>query len=197
MQPDDILDYWIGPRDASPDAIKVFSAKWYRGGDTVDSEIRERFGKALEQGLLGLLLPWGETARGAAAHVILLDQFARHAFRDTAKAFSGDALARAIAVRAVERGLHLEMTTPERVFLYHPFEHSEDPGDQDLSVALFEELAETVPDEWTEFVNGFTGYARAHREVIARFGRFPHRNALLDRETTSEEQEYLDAGGGF
>lgn len=197
MEPNDICEFWLGPRDIDPVRIKEFSAKWYSGGEAIDAEIRDRFGKTIEQGLLGLLLEWGESADGAAAHVILLDQFTRHAFRDTAKAFSGDALARALAMRAVESDLHLDMTIPQRVFLYHPFEHSEDAGDQDLSVALFEALVEEVPADWREFVSGFLGYARAHRDVIGRFGRFPHRNAVLERESTPEERAYLDAGGGF
>ena len=197
MEPNEICEFWLGPRDIHAGSINEFSAKWYRGGAAIDEEIRTRFGKAIEQGLLGLLLEWAESADGAAAHVILLDQFTRHAFRDTAKAFSGDALARAIAMRAVDSGLHLDMTVPQRVFLYHPFEHSEDAGDQDLSVALFETLAEEVPAEWREFVEGFLGYARGHRDVISRFGRFPHRNAVLERDSTAAEQEYLDAGGGF
>ena len=197
MQPSEVRDFWLGPRETDPESIKACSAKWYGGGEAIDEEIRDRFGKVLEQGLLGLLLPWGDSPEGACAHVILLDQFTRHAFRDSAKAFSGDALARAIAMRSVESGLHLDMTVPERVFLYHPFEHSEDPNDQDLSVSLFEDLAANGPADWREFVEGFAGYARAHRAVLNRFGRFPHRNAVLDRVSTPEEQAYLDAGGGF
>ncbi len=155
------------------------------------------FGKAIERARAGALSGWQETAEGALALMILLDQFTRNAYRDTAAAFSGDALAREVAARALDKGFDRALPIPGRLLLYHPFEHSEDPADQQRSVALFAGLAAQSPSEWREYIESFLRYARAHQEVIDRFGRFPHRNVALGRESTPAEREWLAAGGGF
>lgn len=195
--PNDVIDYWFGPAPKHPDDLKPYSARWYRVDADVDGDIAKRFGQAVEQARSGELLYWGEEASGALALVLLLDQFGRNIYRDSDLAFLGDSLARAIAVRALDRGLDEQLSVPERAFLYHPFEHSEDLADQARSVALFERLVEEAAPDWRDFAASFVGYATAHRRVIERFGRFPHRNAALGRESSAEEREYLEAGGGF
>ena len=193
----DVIDYWLGPAPKHPDDLKPHSARWYRVDAAVDAQIAERFGLAVEQARSGELLHWGEEAKGALALVLLLDQFGRNIYRDSDLAFVGDSLARAIAVRALDQGFDRQLTVPERAFLYHPFEHSEDLVDQARSVALFERLVAEAEPHWRDFATSFVGYATAHRRVIERFGRFPHRNAALGRESSAEEREYLEAGGGF
>ena len=140
--PNDVIDYWFGPAPKRPDDLKPYSSRWYRVDADVDAEIAKRFGQAVEQARSGALLHWGEEARGALGLVLLLDQFGRNIYRDSDLAFLGDSLARAIAVRALDRGLDQQLSVPERAFLYHPFEHSEDLADQARSVALFERLVE-------------------------------------------------------
>lgn len=195
--PQDIIDYWIGDAAFDPTATKGLNKIWYGADPEIDAEITSRFGETLKSIEFGRLLEWGEDASGALALVIVLDQFTRNIYRGKREAFAQDALARAIAVRAIDRGLERTLSIPGRVFLYHPFEHSESVADQDRSVALFAALVDEVPDEWKEFVSGFTGYAHRHRDLIVQFGRFPHRNEVLGRESTDEEKAYLENGSRF
>ena len=189
--------FWLGPSPKDLDAAKTASGRWYATDDQLDQDIRRKFGAAMEQARLGALSDWQETAEGALALVILLDQFTRNAYRGTAAAFSGDAMARKVASLALDRGFDRELPIPGRLLLYHPFEHSEDRRDQQRSVDLFAALAVASPCDWREYIDSFLRYARAHLEVIDRFGRFPHRNAALGRESTAAEQEWLETHGGF
>ena len=197
MTPTEVLEFWLGPAPDDPESIAKESKRWYITDDGFDAEIRARFGAAIEQAQRGSFGDWAETPEGALALVILLDQFPRNAYRGTADAFAGDPVALAVAGNAVERGFDRRLACSGRAFLYHPFEHSEDPEDQERSVVLFETLAAEAPPSWREFAADFVPYAHAHRDVIARFGRFPHRNAILGRVDTPEERAYLDGGGGF
>lgn len=197
MTPTQVVEFWLDPAPDDYESVTRASKRWYLTDDAFDAEIRDRFGAAIERGRRGLLADWPETPEGALGLVILLDQFSRNAYRGTADAFRGDPVALAVAGRAVERGLDRELACPGRAFLYHPFEHSEDPEDQERSVMLFEALAAEAPPAWRKFAADFVPYAHAHRDVIARFGRFPHRNAILGRVNTAEERAYLDRGGGF
>ncbi len=192
-----IVAFWLGPSPRDCRAAKMASRRWYAADDQLDRDVRRMFGKAIERARAGALSGWQETAEGALALMILLDQFTRNAYRDTAAAFSGDALAREVAARALDKGFDRALPIPGRLLLYHPFEHSEDPADQQRSVALFAGLAAQSPSEWREYIESFLRYARAHQEVIDRFGRFPHRNVALGRESTPAEREWLAAGGGF
>ena len=197
MTPMQVVEFWLGPAPDDFESVALASKRWYITDDGFDAEIRDCFGAAIEQAQRGFFADWAETPEGALALVILLDQFPRNAYRGTADAFAGDPVALAVAGRAVDRGVDRELACPGRAFLYHPFEHSEHPEDQERSVVLFETLAAAAPREWREFAAGFVPYAHAHRDVIARFGRFPHRNAILGRANTAEEQAHLDRGGGF
>lgn len=177
---DEVLAFWI---NAGP-------AKWFAKDETFDQEIRDRFEAVHMTGSRGELNHWADTPAGALALVVLLDQFPRNMYRGSAHAFATDPLARAIARRAVDRGDHLQVEAAVRFFLFMPFEHAEDMADQDLAVTLFKELQAATGEP------GNLYWAEQHRDIIARFGRFPHRNACLGRESTAEELKFL-ADGGF
>lgn len=197
MTPTQVVEFWLGSAPDDPESVARASKRWYLADDGFDAEIRDRFGAAIEGARRGVFADWAETSEGALGLVILLDQFSRNAYRGTADAFRGDLIALAVAGRAIERDFDRELPCPGRAFLYHPFEHSEDAEDQERSVVLFETLAAEAPPPWREFAADFVPYAHAHRDVIARFGRFPHRNPMLGRVNTPEERVYLDRGGGF
>ncbi|MDZ7748591.1 MAG: DUF924 family protein [Halofilum sp. (in: g-proteobacteria)] len=187
-----ILDYWFGELDAAGLPEPAVEQRWFTRDDTVDAEIRARFEADLRSAAAGRLRRWEAEARGALALVLLFDQFPRNMYRDTPRAFLFDEHARAVARRALEAG-HAEALRPiQRVFLYMPFEHAEDPALQEESVQRFGALVEAVPEAQREHFRAYLAHAEQHRDVIARFGRFPHRNALLGRESTAEEQAYLD-----
>jgi len=191
---DAVLDCWIGPAGNDPAAAKQRGELWYLSSPEADEALRDKFGEALSQAEQGKLDGWQETPEGSLALVILLDQFSRNLYRGTAKAFANDPRAVGIAEQAIAREQHLDMSLIGRAFLYHPFEHSESLAHQERSVLLFRELAETAPAEWQERLTPFLEYAEEHCDVIRRFGRFPHRNKVLSRTNTAEEQAYLDGG---
>ena len=195
----EILDFWFVPAPGEPtgtgnatvDGVAVRNV-WFRKDDAFDAEIRRRFGVALAAGLAGAYGEWCDEPRGSLARVVLLDQFTRNAFRGTPRSFAGDARALATARDAVEQGDDRALAPQERWFLYMPFEHSEALADQDRAVELFEALAaKTGLDEPLP-------WAIRHRDVIRRFGRFPHRNAILDRASTADEIAFLrEPGSSF
>lgn len=160
---------------------------WFVKNAAFDAGIRDRFLPVYEDAVAGRIAHWAKEPRGALARVIVLDQFPRNMFRGTARAFATDPDARAIARRILERGWDKGMTQAERLFAYLPFEHSESLEDQDLSCELMKDFdAEQLR------------YAIRHREIIERFGRFPHRNAILGRQSTPAEIEFLkQPGSGF
>jgi uncharacterized protein (DUF924 family) len=172
--PETILTFW---REAGPD-------KWFTRDDAFDADIREKFLATYQAAAAGQLSAWEASAEGALALVIVLDQFPRNMFRGLARCYAADALARQVANRALKRGYDQDVPAGERRFLFLPFMHSEDMADQRRCVALYREAGD---DDLK--------YAERHADIIRRFGRFPHRNALLGRTTTPEEQAYLDAGG--
>jgi uncharacterized protein (DUF924 family) len=172
--PADVLAFW---REAGPD-------KWFTRDDAFDAEIREKFLATYEAAASGKLADWEGTADGALALLVVLDQFPRNLFRGQAQCFATDQAARAVANRALKRGYDLDVPGDLRGFFFLPFMHSEDIADQDRCVALYRDAG----DENLK-------YALEHQEIIRRFGRFPHRNAILGRTMTAEEQAYLDAGG--
>jgi len=168
---------------------------WFQKNDAFDGEIRDRFGALIRPAREGTFDNWAETPEGTLALLILLDQFPRNVFRGSGEAFASDAHARAIArVAVLEKRFDLKLGAFEKPFLYLPFEHSEAPADQDLSVALFEGLRDVA---YHARANGAIDYAWRHRVVIQDFGRFPHRNAALGRVSSPAEQAWLDARGGF
>jgi uncharacterized protein (DUF924 family) len=184
----EILDFWFGaPGDPGRGG---FRGLWFERSDAFDAEIRRRFLADVEDAASGARDAWAATPAGALALLILLDQFPRNLFRGDPRAFATDARARAIAAAALEAGHDRALGPVERVFLCLPFEHSEDLADQDRSVALFEAIPEG--GGYTAEVRAMAiRAARSHREIVARFGRFPHRNAALGRATTEEEAAFL------
>ena len=174
--PQTVVAFW---REAGPD-------KWFEKNDAFDREIRERFLATHEAAAQSKLSDWETTAEGALALLILLDQFPRNMFRGSARAFATDPLARAVTTRAIDKGFDRVVPDNMRNFFYLPFEHSETLADQERGVALCRAAGNEDDLKW----------AQIHADIIRKFGRFPHRNAVLGRKTTAEEQAFLD-GGGF
>lgn len=177
MQASEVLRFW---REAG-------MGKWFGGGADFDAECRARCGEAHHAAARRELDDWLASADGALALVLLLDQIPRNLYRGSGHAFATDPLALAFARRALDAGFDAQVEPALRFFFYLPLEHSEALADQDRAVDLFTALGDA----------DLLGYAQAHREVIARFGRFPHRNAALGRLSTPDEQAWLEAGGGF
>jgi uncharacterized protein (DUF924 family) len=179
----DILEFWFGPR---PHATRE---EWFRKDPAFDATINRRFGDTLEAALGGVYRDWHGNPLGALARVVLLDQFTRNVYRDTPRAFAGDPEALATAISVVDAGLDRGLDRYERGFLYMPFEHSEDPAMHQRSIALFtrlkDEIGDAAPLEWAE----------KHAAIIRRFGRYPHRNAILGRASTADEIAFLQEPG--
>lgn len=189
--PAEILAFWFGqPGETGHGQPR---AEWFRKDADFDAAIRARFLESVEAALAGQLADWANDRDGLLALLILLDQFPRNLFRGEAKAFAGDAQALALAKAAVDKGWDKDLNAFEKLFVYLPFEHSESLADQERSMALFGALAAEHPGN-----DGFLDYARRHQEIIARFGRFPHRNAALSRASTPEETSFIaQPGSGF
>ncbi len=175
VTPSDIVSFW---REAGPKA-------WFRKDEAFDAEIRRRFLGIHEAAAEGLLTDWESSAESALALLILLDQFPLNMFRGTARMFASDPLARAIAAGAIVRGFDAAVAREMRGFFYLPFMHSEALEDQMRSVAFYKAIDDADGLKWAD----------EHADIIRRFGRFPHRNAVLGRATTPEEKAFLDAGG--
>lgn len=184
--PRDVLDFWF----SAPDSSEYGAARemWFRKSDATDATIRARFGADVEAALAGERRDWANGPRDTLAVVLLLDQFTRNIFRDTARAFAGDAQALQLAREVVDRGADRLLVPVERWFVYLPFEHSESLSMQEESLRLYRKLAaEGHPDA--------LAWAQKHYDVIARFGRFPHRNQLLGRDSSAEELAFLAQPG--
>ncbi|MEZ4380175.1 MAG: DUF924 family protein [Nannocystaceae bacterium] len=175
--PRDVLDFWFSDR---------VSAKWWVKDPDFDAEVAARLGELHRQAAAGALDDWAATAEGALARVLLLDQVPRNIYRDTPAAFASDAQARRATEAALDAGHDAALPEPsQRLFLYLPLEHSESLADQERCVALMAALGNAM---WHD-------YAVRHRDIVARFGRFPHRNAILGRESTAEELAFLEQPG--
>lgn len=190
-EPAEVLEFWFGsPELADTEAV---TSRWFRKDPAFDGEIRERFGPLMERALAGDLQDWAWQPGPALARILLLDQFTRNAFRDTPRAFAGDALALKAAGQMVMQAQDQSLPPLRRVFVYLPFEHAESLPAQEESMRLFTRLAQEAPG-----LDGYLDYARRHHEIVRRFGRFPHRNAVLGRPSTDEEIAFLrEPGSGF
>jgi len=191
IDPASVLDFWFG-QPTDPEYGKDRKA-WFAKDEAFDAEVRSSLGTTIEQGLRGELDAWAADGRPALARIVLLDQLTRNAFRDTPRAFAGDALALAAASRMVGERSDEALPTFMRAFVYRPFEHAEGLAMQDEAVRLFTRLVAEDPAAGPNL-----DYAHRHRAVIERFGRFPHRNVILGRQSTAEEIEFLKLpGSGF
>jgi uncharacterized protein (DUF924 family) len=189
MKAQDVLDFWFGA-PGSETAGKT-RREWFIKNDAFDEQIRQRFGATISQAVAGGLREWDEEGpQGTLARILVLDQITRNAHRNTPGAFEGDALALAAARQLADSGAHKELPPLQRAFAYMPFEHAEDAHMQARAVELFTELAAEHPG-----FDDMLDYAHRHRGVIARFGRFPHRNGILGRASTPEEIEFLRQPG--
>jgi uncharacterized protein (DUF924 family) len=195
---DEVLSFWFGQDDATPEDAAATMRRWFVRDEAFDGEIRERFGTLVDAAIAGELAPeWSATPQARLAQILLIDQFTRNIHRGSARAFAGDARAQRLALEGIERGDDQKLRPLQRVFAYLPLEHAEDAALQAQSVALFEALADAAPTGGRDIFDNYADYARRHRDVIVRYGRFPHRNAALGRASTPDEQAWLDAGGGF
>jgi uncharacterized protein (DUF924 family) len=193
--PESVLDFWFGPPGRATEVAGRQSKLWFGKSPANDRAVAERFVPTLVAATAGELDHWAHTPRGRLALVIVLDQFPHHIHRDRPQAFATDPQALAQSLAALEAGEGEQLAPIERVFLYLPLEHAESLTIQERSVSLFEKLAhEAATDEHALFDN-FLDYARQHRDVVARFSRFPHRNAILGRPSTPEEVEFLTLPG--
>ena len=191
----DIVAFWLGDGRDSPDRALARRGWWYEGGPVVDEEIRVRFGDLVPRACARELTGWRNTPDGALALVLLLDQFTRNLYRGTVGAYAGDPFAFEVVTHAIDQGLDRALHPVAQVWLYHPFHHSEDVAEQDRGLGLLRALRQHADPAWHAYVErSIEGWTR-HRDTVARFGRFPHRNAVLGRGSTTEELAHLAADG--
>ena len=192
--PDDVLEFWLGPEPQRDEPAAEVRTRWWKKDDAFDREIGATFEDAISAAGAGDLEAWLQHPRGRVAVVILLDQLTRNVFRGSGRMYDHDERAVATAVAGIDAGEDSQLRVAERYFLYMPLVHVENLALQNRSVALFEALA-ARGGEWCASA---ARYARSHRDIVARFGRFPHRNALLARPSTNEERDFLrEPGSSF
>jgi uncharacterized protein (DUF924 family) len=192
----DILEFWFGhlpnpaffPRDKLP--------IWFTATPEIDRQIRENFSQDVANAMRGDYNNWRDTPKGRLALILLLDQFPRHIYRQSPQSFMFDRMARAIVLEGMQKEDDKHLYPIERAFFYLPLEHAEDPDLQDLSVAAYQQLLAESPPPIKPQIQSFLQYAILHQQQIERFGRFPHRNEVLGRESTSEEAVFLNELGG-
>jgi len=191
----DILHFWFG--DDSDDAVVAGKqqALWWSKNPQTDALIRTRFEPLVLAAAAGELDTWRATPESLLALILLTDQFPRNIYRDTPDAFRFDPLARKLCLEALDTGADQQLRPIQRIFAYLPLEHSENLAHQQRCVELTTALAKQVPEAWRKSFESFAGFAEKHRVIIERFGRFPHRNAILDRPSTDEELEFLQQPG--
>ena len=198
MTIDTFLDFWFG---TDPDDAVVAQAQaslWWSKNKLTDDEIRSRFEDRVRAAAQGELDPWAATARGRLALILLLDQLPRNIYRETAQAFRHDGKALALSLEGLDLGKDRQLRPIQRVFFYLPLEHSECLAHQERSLACFSDLVATVPAEQKSIFEEYLNFAVRHRDIIARFGRFPHRNKILGRASTAEESAFLaEPGSSF
>ena len=197
MKPDAVLDYWFGDGLATGWPTRPMGDLWFGGGAAIDDVIRARFGSLVETAVDGGLSDWEPPLLHRLALVILLDQFTRNVFRGRARAFAGDPRALALASRTLAQGEDAALPLIGRVFMAMPLMHAEDLGSQNGCVRHFENLLATTDAAHAGHLQQNLASAREHRDIIAAYGRFPHRNAVLGRTSTAAEVAYLQTGKRF
>jgi uncharacterized protein (DUF924 family) len=192
-----ILDFWFGSPLLQdwPDSDR--NSLWFGGGEVLDARIRTNFGALLEQALVRGLREWEQPVQARLALILLLDQFSRNVYRGTAQAFAGDGRAQQLVVESLDQGDDRRLPTVGRVFLYMPLMHAEDLSLQEICVNRFRALHEASTGPVQTALEGNLRAAIEHRDIVARFGRFPHRNAALGRTDTAQEKAFLHQGPRF
>jgi len=195
---EEVLTFWFGENPDDAVVARAQAPLWWSKNSETDNSMRRRFEDQVRAAARGERDRWAATPRGRLALILLLDQFPRNIYRDTARAFACDPRALALSLEGLDRGADRELRPIERVFFYLPLEHSESPAHQEQSVHCFSHLVASVPTEQKSVFDEYLSYAVRHRDIIARFGRFPHRNAILGRESTPEELAFLaEPGSSF
>ena len=187
--------FWFADSLDGAEELSVQKSNWFKGPPSFDNKIRARFGTLPTSAVHGELEHWHHDRISTLCLILVLDQFPRNLYRGLARAFEFDALGLKTALSALDRGFHCELHPVEAVFMYLPLEHAESPKLQDRSVALFESLNDRAPAGTEDYFRSAAESAQLHRDIILRFGRFPHRNLALGRRSTVEEQHFLDSGG--
>ncbi|PTR26882.1 DUF924 family protein [Pseudomonas sp. GV085] len=190
-----LLDWWFGSSESAREVAAQKRKLWFGKRDSQDLEARERFGDWTEQALAGGLTEWMQHPEGWLALVLLLDQIPRMIFRDIPKAFAGDLRAQKLVAQGIAADYDRQLQPIQRVFIYLVFEHSEDLAVQNEGVSRYIELVAQQPEIDRALFSDYLDYAERHQRVIAQFGRFPHRNAVLGRESTAKELEFLSKPG--
>ena len=188
---DKVLDFWFKERSLSAPQIDARMDTWFGEDSVFDHEIEQNFSEDIELASAGKLLHWAENARGRLALILLLDQFRRNVYRNTADAFKLDKLALKLCVEGAMIKHDAELAPIERVFFYMPLQHAESRKVQAKSVNVYNRLAQAVSPTLRETFETIAQFAELHRDIVEQFGRFPHRNRLLGRDNTPEEAEYL------
>jgi uncharacterized protein (DUF924 family) len=191
MRADDVLAYWLGVPATNADELKLQMRRWYQGGEEMDRAIAADFTHDTEQALAGALDGWAADPHGRVALILLLDQFARSLYRDTPKAYAGDPAAQRLCVEALDRGLEANLAIAERNFLIMPLLHAEELALQERGISEMDRFVAAAPPALQPIYAMGIEQSRKYRDVIARFGRFPHRNAVLGRTSTPEELDFL------
>jgi len=195
---DTVVEFWFGREFADLDDATIAgrqSGLWWAKNESTDTDMRQRFEPLVQAAGTGKLDAWQSSPEGWLALILLVDQFPRNIYRDTPGMYRFDERARALCVEGIEAGIDTRLELIQRVFFYLPLEHSESAGDQAWCVDLMRGLAREAPQDQQNVFEDFVGYAEAHKKVIDRFGRFPHRNAILGRDSSPGEIEFLDQPG--
>ncbi|MFQ5938075.1 MAG: DUF924 family protein [Acidiferrobacterales bacterium] len=187
----EILSFWFGDLDDNGLPREDRNTLWFRADRTTDELIRKRFGRTLEEAAGGEIDHWAQLSLGRLALIVLCDQFSRNIYRGTPRAFAQDGPALSLCLEGIDTGHDQTLRAIERVFFYMPLQHSEDLGQQERCTRLHERLLEEAPASAADRLRGFLRHAIQHRDIIRRFGRFPHRNRILGRRSTPQELEYL------
>lgn len=195
VDPSDVLKFWFGELEGPESYPEKKALKWFNGGRTFDEEIAERFGGVLERAIRGGLRDWEDSPRDRLALIVVLDQFSRNLYRGTPMAFAQDERAIALTRDAIAKGWDGELLPVERVFLYMPLMHAESAEAQAESVAVFRRLVEEAPPSVRMAFDVNLDFAEQHKAIIDRFGRYPHRNEILGRESTPAEIAFLKEPG--
>lgn len=190
-----VLAFWFGEAADAAETARRQQTLWWGKDAALDREIGERFSGLRSQAVAGELLDWERDPQGRLALILLIDQFSRNLFRGDPASFAQDGLALRWTLEGLEQGVDRRLPPIQRVFFYLPLEHAESRELQARSVALYAALAAEVPPDQRTLFDGFLDFAVKHRDIVERFGRFPHRNAILGRDSTSEERDFLQQPG--